>query len=60
MRAAAELNAVDAVRGRPGARVHLSCSLEEEQTALTVADNGPGLPADRRTRSVRVRSVSVG
>jgi C4-dicarboxylate-specific signal transduction histidine kinase len=45
MRAAAELNAVDAVRGRPGARVHLSCSLEEEQTALTVADNGPGLPA---------------
>jgi nitrogen fixation/metabolism regulation signal transduction histidine kinase len=38
-------NAVDAVRGRPGARVHLSCSLEEEQAALMVADNGPGLPA---------------
>ncbi|MGH6909097.1 MAG: sensor histidine kinase, partial [Phenylobacterium sp.] len=38
-------NAVDAVRGRPGARVHLSCTLDEEQTALTVADNGPGLPA---------------
>jgi nitrogen fixation/metabolism regulation signal transduction histidine kinase len=37
-------NAVDAVRGRPGARVHLSCTLDEEQTALTVADNGPGLP----------------
>ena len=38
-------NAVDAVRGRPGARVHLSCTLSEDQTALTVADNGPGLPA---------------
>ena len=38
-------NAVDAVRGQPGARVHLSCTLEEDQTALTVADNGPGLPA---------------
>ena len=38
-------NAVDAVRGRPGARVHLSCSLEEDLAALTVADNGPGLPA---------------
>lgn len=38
-------NAVDAVRGQPDARVHLACSLEEEQTALTVADNGPGLPA---------------
>ena len=39
-------NAIDAVRARPGARVRLSCTLEEDQTVLTVADNGPGLPAD--------------
>jgi nitrogen fixation/metabolism regulation signal transduction histidine kinase len=37
-------NAVDAVRGRPGAQVRLAFTLEEEQVALTVADNGPGLP----------------
>ena len=37
-------NAVDAVRGRPGAKVRLSCTLEEDHVALTVADNGPGLP----------------
>jgi two-component system nitrogen regulation sensor histidine kinase NtrY len=39
-------NAVDAVRGRPGAKVRLTCTLEEDQAALTVADNGPGLPTD--------------
>jgi nitrogen fixation/metabolism regulation signal transduction histidine kinase len=39
-------NAVDAVRGRPEARVRLTCTLEEDQIALTVADNGPGLPID--------------
>ncbi len=39
-------NAVDAVRGRDGARVRLICTLEEDQIALTVADNGPGLPTD--------------
>jgi two-component system nitrogen regulation sensor histidine kinase NtrY len=38
-------NAVDAVRGREGAKVRLTCTLEEDQIALTVADNGPGLPA---------------
>ena len=37
-------NAVDAVRGRPGAQVRLTCTLEEDQVALTVIDNGPGLP----------------
>ena len=37
-------NAVDAVRGRPGAQVRLTCTLEADQVALTVADNGPGLP----------------
>ncbi|HLY78908.1 MAG TPA: ATP-binding protein [Caulobacteraceae bacterium] len=38
-------NAVDAVRGRPDAAVRLACALDEdEQVAITVADNGPGLP----------------
>jgi two-component system nitrogen regulation sensor histidine kinase NtrY len=37
-------NAVDAVRGRPAAQVRLTCTLEEDQVALTVIDNGPGLP----------------
>jgi len=37
-------NAVDAVRGRSGAKVRLTVTLEEDQVALTVADNGPGLP----------------
>jgi nitrogen fixation/metabolism regulation signal transduction histidine kinase len=39
-------NAVDAVRGRSGAKLRLTCSLEDEQVTLTVADNGPGLPVD--------------
>ena len=39
-------NAVDAVRGRPGAAVRLTCVLEEDQAVLAVADNGPGLPLD--------------
>jgi nitrogen fixation/metabolism regulation signal transduction histidine kinase len=38
-------NAVDAVRGRPGAKVRLAISLEEDHVVLTVADNGPGLPS---------------
>ncbi|MFI4963898.1 MAG: sensor histidine kinase [Caulobacterales bacterium] len=37
-------NATDAVRGRRGAKVRLSCTLEEDQVVFTVADNGPGLP----------------
>ncbi len=37
-------NAVDAVRGRSGAEVRLTCALEDEQISLTVTDNGPGLP----------------
>lgn len=37
-------NAVDAVRGRADASVRFTCSLEEDQVALTVEDNGPGLP----------------
>jgi two-component system nitrogen regulation sensor histidine kinase NtrY len=39
-------NAIEAVRGRPEAAVRLSVVLDEDQVALTVADNGPGLPAD--------------
>ena len=39
-------NAVDAVRGRDGASVRLTCALEGDQLALSVADNGPGLPID--------------
>jgi two-component system nitrogen regulation sensor histidine kinase NtrY len=39
-------NAVDAVRGRPGAAVRLSINLDDEQVTLTVADNGPGLPTE--------------
>jgi len=37
-------NAVDAVRGHPGAQVRLTITLDEDHVALTVADNGPGLP----------------
>jgi len=37
-------NAIEAVRGRPGAQVRLTIGLAEDQLALTVADNGPGLP----------------
>ncbi|THD54892.1 ATP-binding protein [Phenylobacterium sp.] len=40
-------NAVDAVRGRPNARVRLTLTMEDdEQIVLSVADNGPGLPLD--------------
>jgi two-component system nitrogen regulation sensor histidine kinase NtrY len=39
-------NAVDAVRGRPDARVRLTLTLDEAQVTLSVADNGPGLPVD--------------
>jgi nitrogen fixation/metabolism regulation signal transduction histidine kinase len=37
-------NALEAVRGRPGAAVRLGARLEEGQAALIVEDNGPGLP----------------
>ncbi|HSV03971.1 MAG TPA: ATP-binding protein [Phenylobacterium sp.] len=39
-------NALEAVRGRPGAAVRLGVQLDEERVALVVEDNGPGLPAD--------------
>lgn len=37
-------NALDAVRGRPGAAVRLACRIEDDQAVLIVEDNGPGLP----------------
>ncbi|MDB5417507.1 MAG: hypothetical protein JWP50_926 [Phenylobacterium sp.] len=37
-------NALEAVRGRPGAAVRLGVRLEDGQAALIVEDNGPGLP----------------
>ncbi|THD78291.1 MAG: hypothetical protein E7812_11435 [Phenylobacterium sp.] len=37
-------NALEAVRGRPGAAVRLGARLEDGQIALIVEDNGPGLP----------------
>jgi two-component system nitrogen regulation sensor histidine kinase NtrY len=37
-------NALEAVRGRPGAAVRLGVRLEENQALIIVEDNGPGLP----------------
>jgi signal transduction histidine kinase len=37
-------NALEAVRGRPGAAVRLGIRLEENHLALIAEDNGPGLP----------------
>ena len=39
-------NALDAVAGRPGATIRLSCRLGDEEVAITVEDNGPGLVCD--------------
>ncbi len=38
-------NAVDAMEGRPGARIVLTAGLRDDATAfITVCDNGPGIP----------------
>lgn len=37
-------NAIEAVRGRDGAAVRFGARLEDNQLALVVEDNGPGLP----------------
>jgi signal transduction histidine kinase len=34
----------------PGGRVHLSCRVEQQQVCLSIADSGPGIPVDMRTR----------
>jgi nitrogen fixation/metabolism regulation signal transduction histidine kinase len=39
-------NALDAVSGRPGSTIRLSCRLGDEDVAITVEDNGPGLACD--------------
>jgi len=41
-------NAAEAVRGRPGARIEVSCGLETGLCFIDVADNGPGLTAAAR------------
>ena len=39
-------NALEAVRGHPSPAVRLAIRQDEDQLALIVEDNGPGLPAD--------------
>jgi two-component system nitrogen regulation sensor histidine kinase NtrY len=39
-------NALEAVRGRPDARVTLACRAEGDLAVIEVRDNGPGLPTD--------------
>lgn len=41
-------NSVDALEGRDGGVIRLSVKAEAGQAVLTVADNGPGIPADLR------------
>jgi two-component system C4-dicarboxylate transport sensor histidine kinase DctB len=37
-------NALEALDGRDGAKVEVSCQEAENEVAITVADNGPGIP----------------
>jgi two-component system nitrogen regulation sensor histidine kinase NtrY len=39
-------NALDAVSGRPGPTIRLSCRLGDDDVAISVEDNGPGLACD--------------
>ena len=39
-------NALDAVSGREGATIRLSCRRTDDHVAITVEDNGPGLACD--------------
>ena len=39
-------NALDAVSGRAGSTIRLSCRLEDDHVTITVEDNGPGLTCD--------------
>ncbi|MCX7890634.1 MAG: ATP-binding protein [Rhodobacteraceae bacterium] len=41
-------NAIDALEGRPDGLIRLSVAAEGGQAVLTVADNGPGVPAEVR------------
>jgi two-component system sensor kinase FixL len=40
-------NAFEAVRGREGAQIVVSTSLDDRHALLSIEDNGPGIPADR-------------
>jgi len=54
-------NALEAVRGRPGAAVGLGCGLEGDQAVLIVEDNGPGLPhGDPETAFVPFFTTKAG
>jgi two-component system nitrogen regulation sensor histidine kinase NtrY len=54
-------NAIEAVRGRPGAAVRLGCRVDEDQTVLIVEDNGPGLPqGDPETAFVPFFTTKAG
>ena len=54
-------NALEAVRGLPGAAVRLGARLDEDRVALVVEDNGPGLPAgDPEAVFVPFFSTKVG
>jgi nitrogen fixation/metabolism regulation signal transduction histidine kinase len=39
-------NALDAISGRPGSTIRLSCRIGDDDVAITVEDNGPGLACD--------------
>jgi signal transduction histidine kinase len=39
-------NAIDAVKGRPGARLTLRTSRERDDAIVDIIDNGPGIPED--------------
>lgn len=41
-------NAIDAVKGREGAKVRLFCRQEGERVCIAVVDNGPGFPSSMR------------
>jgi two-component system, NtrC family, nitrogen regulation sensor histidine kinase NtrY len=41
-------NAAEAVAGLAQPRIDVSCQLREEQLIITIADNGTGLPAEKR------------
>jgi two-component system sensor histidine kinase HydH len=43
-------NAIDAVSGAPGAGIRLAVSLSRRGAAVSVTDNGPGIPAEIRAR----------
>lgn len=54
-------NALDAVSGRAGAAIRLSCRLTDDHVAITVEDNGPGLACeDAETAFVPFFTTKVG